>query len=155
MGFIDMLLTNDKGEEIVLDLKWGSESYKAADLEKNLHTQLAIYSYMRKKQSKARLWPEQAYFIIQTGNLLAQNNFAFPNAKVHAPAEGESAATLWKQLENSYKWRRTQLDKGLIEMTIGGTEADENNSIPPDDALSIKETNDHFNDYETLMGWGK
>ena len=155
MGYIDMLLTNDKGDEIVLDLKWGSESYKAADLENNLHTQLAIYSYMRKKQIKAKLWPEQAYFIIQTGNLLAQNKFAFPNAKVYAPAEGESATTLWKQLENSYQWRRNQFDKGLIEMTIGGTEPDENNSIPPDDALSIKDTNDHFNDYETLMGWGK
>lgn len=155
MGFIDMLLTNDNGEEIVLDLKWGSEPYKTADLEKNLHIQLAIYSYMRKKQTKAKLWPDQAYFIIQTGNLLAQNNFSFPNAKVSAPMEGESAATLWKQLENSYKWRREQLDKGWIEMTIGGTEPDDNDSIPPENALSIKDTSDHFNDYETLMGWGK
>jgi len=155
MGFIDMLLTNDKGEEIVLDLKWGSESYKAADLENNLHIQLAIYSYMRRKQTQAKLWPEQAYFIIQTGNLLAQNNFAFPNATVHAPAEGESVATLWKNLENSYQWRRNQLNKGLIEMTITGTKQDENNSIPPDNALPIKEANDHFNDYKILMGWGE
>ena len=40
-------------------------------------------------------------------------------------------------------------------MTITGTEQDENNSIPPDNALPIKEANDHFNDYKILMGWGE
>jgi ATP-dependent helicase/nuclease subunit B len=152
MGDIDMLLMNQRGDEIVLDIKWGWEKGRAESLEKNLHTQLVLYSYLRRKQTNAKLWPEQAYFIIQTGNLLAQNNFTFADAKVYAPDEGDNAATLWKKLECSYHWRREQLDNGKIEMTVRGTLPNDD-SLPPDDALSIKKENDHFNDFKTLMGW--
>jgi ATP-dependent helicase/nuclease subunit B len=151
-GDIDMLLTNQQGDEIVLDIKWGWEKGRAKSLEDNLHTQLVVYSYLRRQQTQAKLWPEQAFFIIETGNLLAQNNFTFPGAKVHAPLEGENAATLWLRLERSYQWRRAQLDKGLIEMTVTGTLPVGADSIPPTDALVIEEINDHFNNFKTLMG---
>lgn len=152
-GYIDMLLTNEQGDEIVLDLKWGWEKGRLASLEKNMHVQLAIYAYLRKQKTKAKQWPEQAFYIIQSGHILAQNNFIFPHAHVCSPGEGENVAKLWKRLEKSYHWRRQQLDKGQIEMTIQGTEPDELDSIPPMDALPINESNDDFNDFETLMGW--
>lgn len=148
-GYIDMLLTNIKGEEAVLDLKWGGGSYKQKELKENRALQLALYARLRKSGKR---WPAQGYYILSEGRLLAQDRDFFPSAEVCAPAEGESAASLWLAFEKTWKWRRAQLDKGLIEVTVTGTEADKD-SAPPTGALEVGEHNDRYNDFAALTGW--
>ena len=63
-------------------------------------------------------------------------------------------AMIWQKMEKTWKWRRQQIDKGLIEVTVTGTESDEG-SDAGEDALLIPETSDSFNDYWVLTGWGE
>jgi hypothetical protein len=148
-GDIDLLLTDRHGREIVLDVKWGSEAYRADDLRKNRQLQLATYSYLRKAK---RRWPYQAFFIVESGHVLAQDAGVFPNAVVCAPASGESIEKLWKRVGASYAWRRRQLDAGLIEVNVDSTLPTED-SLPPDDALDVASDPDRFDDYVNLTGW--
>ena len=151
-GFIDMLLIDAKDREIVLDIKWSGLKYRAEDLRNNSHFQLATYAHLRKQNSGKACWPDQAYFIIDNAMLLSQNNKTFPSALVFASSTGETTENLWKRFENTWKWRRKQLDDGKIEVTVTGTESDEY-STPPNNGLSIEEYNDRFNDYRALTGW--
>jgi len=149
IGSIDMLLTNVKGEEFVLDLKLGGGKYRQKELQENQSLQLALYAYLRKIGNK---WPAQGYYILNDARLLAQDTLFFPNTESCPPPDGETDASLWLSFEKAWKWRRSQLDKGLIELTVEGTEPDES-SIPPEGALSISDFNDRFNDFSALTGW--
>ena len=149
VGYIDMLLTNKKGEELVLDLKWAGGSYRKQEFQDNRSLQLTLYSFLRKEQKR---WPAQGYYILSEERLLAENNQFFPNAEVCPLPDGETAASLWLAFEKSWKWRRQQLNDGLIEVTVGGTVADAD-SLPPNGCLAIDEHNDHFNDFAALTGW--
>ena len=147
-GFIDLLVTNEHGTEAVIDLKWGGASYRKDLLKKNQALQLALYAYLRQKQGR---WPAQAFFILQEGRLLAQDQRYFPTAEICAPADPDAGAqSLWVDFEKTWRWRREQLDKGWIEVTVTGTAADEKSVSP---GLIIEECNDRFNDFDALTGW--
>ena len=152
-GYIDLLLTDDKGKESVVDVKWGGYQYREDDLRKNLSFQLAVYAYLRKKSAGLTYWPAQANFIIDGPRMLTQNRKAFPDAIVIASESGEGVDRLWERFVVTWRWRRDQLDQGLVEVTVKGTESNEK-STPPVDGLSIDEYNDTFNDYAVLTGWG-
>lgn len=154
-GYIDMKVTNNQGKEAVIDIKWGSANYRKASLKENKHLQLVTYSYMRHKNSAAKQWPAVAYFIIDGGGaMLAQNTDYFPEAIEIKPDTNENHAVIWQKMKKTWEWRHKQLDSGLIEVTVGGTEIDPTLD-PGEDALTIPETSDHFNDYKVLTGWGK
>ncbi len=149
-GSVDLLVTAEDGKEAVIDLKWGGGNYRAKELEQNMHLQLATYAFMRKQRNT---WPAQAFFILSEGRFLSQNNDFFPKAEVCIPGEdGADVATLWLAFEKTWKWRRQQLDDGLIEITVTGTESDDVSTAPVD-GLKIEECNDRFNDFATLTGW--
>ena len=151
-GYIDMKVINAQNEEALIDIKWGGDKYRKSSLKDNKHLQLVTYSYLRHKSIKK--WPPVAYFIITSGTLLAQNKVYFPEATEVTPTEIENHASIWQKMEKTWKWRRKQIDKGLIEVTVSGTEADAD-SIAEEDALSIPESSDRFNDYRVLTGWRK
>ena len=152
-GYIDMLLADAEGREIVLDVKWGGYKYRMADLRNNAHLQLAVYAHLRKQTTKSPQWPPQAYFVIEDAQVLAQDNGAFPNAVSYPADNGETTQHLWKRFEATWKWRRAQLDKGLVEVTVEGSEPDEN-SDPPENGLEFEDDYNRFNDYPVLTGWG-
>jgi hypothetical protein len=150
-----MKVINDQGKEAVIDIKWGSVSYRKTDLKENKHLQLVIYSYMCHEKSATKQWPAVAYFIIDGGGvMLAQNTDYFPESIEIKPDTLENHAVIWQKMEKTWKWRHEQLDRGLIEVTVSGTQADAG-SDPGEDALSIPETSDSFNDYNVLTGWGE
>jgi len=149
-GYIDMLVTNRDGCEALIDLKLGGGKYRAAELKENRHLQLAIYAQLRRTETAHS--PEPAYYIFSENRLLAQDNRFFPNAEVITPADDQGVAGLWTAFETTWRWRREQVDQGLIEVTVAGTESDDD-SIAPEDGLAIAEFNDRFNDYATLTGW--
>jgi RecB family exonuclease len=149
-GYIDMLVKNNEGKEAVLDLKLSGGKYRASELQENRHLQLAVYGHARKFVTGR--WPSHAFYILTEARLLVQNKDFFPDAEVFSPPDGESTASLWLAFEQTWKWRRAQIDKGLIEVTVQGTEPDAE-SIPPEDGIHLEEFNDKFNDYAALTGW--
>ena len=151
-GHIDLLLKRADGREVVVDAKWGGEEYRAAELEENLHLQLASYAYMRKHETGANQWPEQAYFIITEGNMLAQNNGVFPQARVFTPEPGSSIDDLWQKSERTFDWRRAQLNDGRIEVNAPGTAATEA-SQPEVNMLNTLQKPSPWDDYVNLTGW--
>jgi RecB family exonuclease len=153
-GYIDMLLKDAAGREIVLDVKWGGYNYRMADLKKNMHLQLAVYAHLRKQATKSATWPPQAYFIIEDAQILAQDDGAFPAAVLFPADSGETVKDLWRRFEATWKWRRAQLDQGLIEVTVDGTDPD-GASEPPDTGLVFEDDYNPFNDYPVLTGWGE
>jgi RecB family exonuclease len=153
-GYIDMLLADAKSRETVLDVKWGGYTYRMADLKNNRHLQLAVYAHLRKQKTKSPEWPPQAYFVIDEAQILAQDNACFPEAIAYPAENGETTKDLWKRFEATWKWRRAQLDKGLIEVTVEGTEPD-GNSEPPENGLESESDYNRFNDYPVLTGWGE
>ena len=64
-----------------------------------------------------------------------------------------AAAQYWLRLEQTWRWRKAQFDRGLVEVTVSETEMTAD-STPGDDCLPIPEASDSFNDYHVLTGWG-
>jgi hypothetical protein len=151
-GVIDLLLTGADGEEIVVDTKWGGEKIRGQEIEQNRHLQLASYAYMRKQVTGSNRWPYQAYFIVSSGSLLAPDSDIFPQAQVWAPSGGVDVAALWSRGEQTYAWRRDQLDQGLVEVNTRSAEPT-SRSEPPEDGLDTLVEPDRFDDYTTLTGW--
>ena len=150
-GRIDMLVSGPGEHEAVLDLKWGWFKYKCSELRENRQLQLAVYAVMRKQATTQ--WPGQAYFILDEARMAVQNNNYFEKASVCAPTEEyANTQTLWVAFEETWKWRREQLDAGRIEMNVEGTEPDEH-SLPPEGGLPVAEASDRFDDYIVLTGW--
>lgn len=151
-GTLDLLLRDARGREIVLDVKWGGQPFRGAELAQNRHLQLATYAYLRR--SARGDWPYQAYYIVSTGNVLARDTSVFPNAVVFPPAPGTSqdTAALWARVGAAYEWRRAQLAAGRIEVTAAGTEPTAE-SAPPLHALDTAVDADRFDNFTWLTGW--
>jgi ATP-dependent helicase/nuclease subunit B len=109
---------------------------------------------MRKGMTRCAQWSPQAFFIVDDARFLAQDQATFPSATSCPDRDGETTADLWRRFEVTWKWRRNQLDRGLIEMTLEGAEPDED-SKAPDDGMKLEKQADHFNDFSVLMGWGE
>jgi hypothetical protein len=151
-GAIDLVLNDRKGREIVLDVKWSGEGFRGDELAECRYLQLATYAYMRKYAAGAAAWPYHAYFIVATGNVLANDNSVFPDAAVFSPETDESIAAIWARLRATYLWRRAQIATGQIEVNAAGAGPDLW-SAPPADALDTKIDPDPFDDYTWLTGW--
>jgi hypothetical protein len=163
-GTIDLLLRTRTGREVVLDVKFGSEDFRAAELAQSRYLQLATYAYLRavsaaggaetpaRQSAAAAPWPHYAYYIVATGNVLAHNREVFPDAIVHPAATAETIAALWQRVAASYDWRRAQIAAGTIEVNAANTEATAA-STPPAHALAAAEEPDRFDDFTWLTGW--
>jgi hypothetical protein len=151
-GAIDLVLNDRKGREIVLDVKWSGEAFRGDELAECRYLQLATYAYMRKGAAGATTWPYHAYFIVSTGNVLANDTSVFPDAAVFSPEKDENIAAIWARLRETYLWRRAQIATGQIEVNAEGTERDLWSAAPAD-ALDTNIDPDPFDDYTWLTGW--
>lgn len=150
-GRIDMVVAAPSGREAVLDLKWGGRKYRCDELRENRQLQLAVYSVMR-RQATGRL-PSEAYFVLDEARMLAQANEYFADVERCVPREAyANTSMLWAAFEATWRWRRAQLDEGLVEVNVEGTESDAR-SVPPAGALPPAEANGRFDDYLRLSGW--
>lgn len=153
-GAIDLLLTEVTGRDIVVDVKWGGQRYRGELLQANRHLQLATYAYLCRHETASadQHWPYPAFFIVETGNVLAHDRTVFANARTFAPATGEGVAALWHRVERTYEWRWGQLSRGDIEVIVEGTEPDDD-SVRPADALTGDSQPDKFDPFTWLTGW--
>ena len=152
-GSIDLLATRQDGTEAVIDIKWGGKKYRREALLANSYLQLATYSQLRRDNGAAES-PALSYFIVMDATLLSLNHSFFPHADILEPADEESPVEYWQRFEQSWRWRKAQFERGLIEVTVADTEPTQQ-SAPPEDGLEIPEASDLFNDYSVLTGWGE
>jgi hypothetical protein len=151
-GAIDLLATRDDGAEAVVDIKWGGRRFRRDALRENSFLQLATYAQLRRCNGAA-IAPALSYFIVMDSHMLNLNHTFFPDAEIVQPDEEISAGEFWRQFEQTWRWRKDQLDRGLVEVTVSDTEPDEE-SVPGEDCLELPDASDSFNDYRVLTGWG-
>lgn len=149
-GYADLVLTNTAAQKAIVDMKWGGRERFSEKLQKNTHLQLGLYAELLRQESQA--WPEVAYFILSEAKLLATNDYYFPAASVVNKKVAESNAELWERFKASYQWRRSQLNKGEIEVVMAGIDPTVN-SVSPIDGLASEVLNSDYNEYRSLAGW--
>jgi hypothetical protein len=151
IGSIDILATRADGVESVIDLKWGGRKYRRDALLANNYLQLATYAQLRRNNG-ADQSPALSYYIVMDSHMLSLSHEFFPNAEILKPESEESATQYWQRFEHSWRWRKAQFDRGLVEITVSGTEPSPD-SEPDDDCLDMPPASDSFNDYSVLTGW--
>jgi hypothetical protein len=149
-----LLVKNEKGASGVIDLKFGRLDEKTRELQTNTQLQLAVYGFLH-KQAKNE-WPASAYFILNAGRMLAQDKDYFPHASL-TPAKSNSVGleVCWNEFVEIWKYRRSLLDQGWIELTITGTEPQNGDSFPPAVPLERwlpRKDEDKYNDFKALTG---
>ena len=112
-GFIDMILQDKAGNDVVFDLKWASKKDKFKDiLEKNRALQLAIYKAMLMKHENHSQSVRTAYFVMPYGKLLSTDDFIGENVELITP---DIQADVITQLRNGYAKRVEEINEGRIE----------------------------------------
>jgi len=147
-GRLDIALERDDGRRAVIDMKWGGRKYRLADLTNNTALQLALYAHLFARDGAQ--WPATAFLVLDPPSLLSLDRDAFPNA-LHVAGGAGSAADLWATVAPTWHWRRAQLDRGLVEVTAAGTEADAASSPPMGCRLTEDEC--RFNEHASLTGF--
>ena len=148
-GYVDLLATRADGREAVVDIKWGGRRYRTDSLREGSYLQLATYAKLRPGTGAG---PCLSYFIVQDAHMLNLAHAYFPGAERIDPLDDESLARHWQRVEHSWAWRRSQFDRGLVEVTVQGTEVTDD-SYPGEGGLPMPEYSDSFNDYAVLTGW--
>ena len=135
-GYLDMVLRDKGGNEVVFDLKWATKKDKFKTvMEKNRALQLAIYQAMLMKNSQDHPQAVRtAYFSMPTGTLFSTGEFTGENVE-KITIEPAYEADLMEQLRNGYAERRKEIDNGRIEtadnMPINEIEYDKAENVYP------------------------
>lgn len=145
-GYIDIVATHEDGSNAVVDLKWGRKKYKISELYESRYLQLAVYNRLLQKA------PSLSYFILVDAHMLNLNHDFFKKGENIMPENGEDVTQFWSRFESTWNWRKNQFDGGRVEVTVTGTEPDEE-SISKNGGLGIPETSDRFSNFGALTGW--
>ena len=92
------------------------------------------------------------YFIVVDAHMLSLDHNLFPDAERIVTEDQENWSQYWQRFEQTWRWRREQFDRGLIEITVSDTELTAD-SIPNDKGLAMPAASDSFNDYAVVTGW--
>jgi len=148
-GVIDLLASDGDGREAIVDIKWGGRRYRRESLLAGSYLQLATYSQLRRTGGAP---PHLSYFIVENAHMLNVDHDFFPEGERVVPQDRESPEQYWRRCEFTWQWRRAQLEQGLVEVTVTGTEPDDG-SQPGERGLLLPDASDAFNDYAVLTGW--
>ena len=146
-GQADLVVRNTSGQQAIVDMKWAGANAHQDRLAKNRHLQLAVYAEMLRQETGA--CPQVSYFILEVSRLLAPDTGFFPEAR---PVQSGATSPLWEQFVIAWKWRRSQIDAGMIEVAIDDIELTLE-SVGPPGALAPEELREAYNDYRGLAGW--
>ena len=112
-GYIDMLLRDSEGNDVVFDLKYVSKKNKFIPvLENNRALQLAIYKAMLLNHDQPPKAVRTAYFVMPYGILFSTDHFLGENCELITP---KNQAELMPQLRNGYAERVKEISEGRIE----------------------------------------
>lgn len=112
-GYIDMLLQDNDGRDVVFDLKWTSKKKKFEEaIKENRATQLAIYKAMLQQHEDHPEAARTAFFAMPVGQLITRDNFIGRNVEIINPKDDTDIMDL---LREGYKVRREEISSGHIE----------------------------------------
>ncbi|BDS13895.1 PD-(D/E)XK nuclease family protein [Aureispira anguillae] len=164
-GIVDLVLQRQrkKGNELIIekaivDLKWGGATYRKQQFKNGEDLQLVIYSKLLEQHES---WAHTAYFIIESGKIIARNNLAFDSAETVAPDVDykEIHQMIWTRIEKTYQWRMQQIKNGEIEVRTETT-VDELEELMQErtmdsaeflDLLEMKKGRAKYDDYQVLI----
>ena len=142
-------------EKAVIDLKWRGASRREQIIKNEEDLQLVMYS--RLVCGGAEEWAHTAYFIIESGKMIARNQKAFKEIAPLVPDADANQVSqrIWDRMATTFNWRSEQLKEGLIEVRTNSTlhdiedrYADNENLM---DILEMKNNDAPFDDYQTLI----
>ena len=146
-GAIDLVLTNARGQQALIDMKWAGKSHER--LAENTHLQLGIYAELTRQNTGA--WPDVGYYVLSKAKLYTQHANYFPDSNVLNKKIDESTPHLWERFKQTYEWRSELLKQGKIEVVLEGIQETED-SVPPEDGLKFELLKSDYNNYLTLAG---
>ena len=149
-GQADLVVRNQSGQQAIVDMKWAGTNAHKDRLAKNRHLQLAVYAEMLRQETGA--WPAVSYFILEASRLIALDNGFFPEAQTVQSGATGTTSNLWEQLVVAWKWRRSQIDAGMIEVAIPSIDPTPESVAPPN-ALAPEELREEYDEYRWLAGW--
>src|SRR5204863_5388141 len=101
-------------------------------------------------------WPATSYFILNSGRMLAQNKDYFSQAySIPAKSGSSGLETCWNEFVEMWRYRRTLLNQGWIELTLSVTEpqnGDPYPASPPFEHWQPSKNQDKYNDFSALTG---
>lgn len=112
-GFIDMVLTDSHGDIVVFDFKWTtSKNWHSDLLKKNASVQLALYKRMMELQARKPV-AATAYFTMPRHRLLTTSQLL--TGENVTKVEATDLSDLLPKIVNSYRYRSSQMESGIIE----------------------------------------
>ena len=150
-GKADLVLK--RGDEmLVIDLKWRGAGYRKSSIKNKEDLQLVMYS---KLLTSDQTWAHTAYFILESGKAIARNALAIKEVEAVDPDSDhiEINQQVFERMENTYRWRFAQLEKGQIEVRTEQTKIDLEDAYEGEmmDLLEMKDGGAMFDDYRTLI----
>ena len=113
-GSIDMVLKNDNDDLIIFDFKWSEAKHYKTDLEERKAMQLELYAEAAQKHYGSKI-VGVAYYLFPLKTLFTTY---FPESShirhIKVKTEVENRNIL-KEVQNAYKYRRNELNRGHIE----------------------------------------
>ena len=115
-GYIDMTLEDETGNPVVFDFKWTTNRGKYIDLlSQNRSIQLELYRHMLNKTTKKDT-KRVGYFLMPDGILFSREDFTGENCQ---QITSSNVSNIVDQILNSVRFRKEQLDKGIVETGNG------------------------------------
>ncbi len=159
VGVADLVLQRRAGKEkAIVDLKWGGKTFHKDKLKNGEDLQLVIYSKLLDGEEE---WAHTAYFIIESATLVARNRLAFDSAEITTPAVDnfqEKHQQIWNSLQETYKWRMTQVEQGQIEVRTKDTvqelqllQEEQMDMATAMALLEMKTDDARYDDYQVLI----
>lgn len=154
-GYIDMLLRDSEGNDVVFDLKYVSKKNKFIPvLENNRALQLAIYKAMLLNHDQPPKAVRTAYFVMPYGILFSTDKFIGENCELITP---KIQAELMPQLRNGYAERVKEISEGRIETADNRPIKDipyaQANNVYPLDAKGVREPKKAENMYSVYKSF--
>ncbi len=155
-GKADLVLERGK-ELMVVDLKWRGAARRENMIRSKEDLQLVTYAHLLTEDNQLA---HTAYFIIEKGKAIARNNLAFKEITGVQTDETQQniSEEIWGKMKSTFRWRKQQLQNGLIEIrceqTIGEIEDTYYEQDPDRDMnelLEMKNSDAPFDDYRTLI----
>ena len=120
-GKIDLLLADDRGHLVVVDMKWNEGSTYKRRLENGDTLQLSLYKKALEAQDNTVVC--EGYFVLPQRKFFTSSAYFQPSLVVEV-ITNDSVADLFELACNSYEYRMGQIARGVIEDGEGALLAD-------------------------------
>lgn len=119
LGFIDMKLAKDDGTPYIFDFKWsGNQRWFGGLLSENKSLQLSLYRALVNSLEENKVGGV-GYFLMPEGRMVTTGGIDGDLVTTIEIDDNRKGCDLIQEMRNSYAYRRTQLEQGLIELGDG------------------------------------